>query len=89
MPCLYGEVSQIGGPMRIDNLIKTLMLYQFGKTQIGDKVLKPKSFDLKDEDCETIRDALALVGMIAESEPSKDKMEKFRIVARDICKCTP
>ena len=71
--------------MRIDTLIKTLMLYQFGETPIGDKVLKPKSFDLKDEDCETIRDALALVGMLAEAEPSKEEMEKFRIVARDIC----
>lgn len=69
----------------IENLIKTLMLYQFGETPIGDKVIRPKSFDLKDEDCETIRDALALVSMLAEAEPSKEKMEKFRIVARDIC----
>ena len=75
--------------MRIENLIDTLILYQYGETPTGDKVLKPKSFDLKDEDCETIRDALALVGMIAEAEPSKEKMEKFRIVARDIAKCTP
>lgn len=75
--------------MRIDNLINTIILYQFGESPTGDKVLKPKSFDLKDEDCETIRDALALVGMIAESEPSREKMEKFVIVARDICKCTP
>ena len=71
--------------MRIQNLINTLVLYQFGKTPIGDKVIKPKSFDLKDEDCETIRDALALVSMLAEAESSKEEMEKFRIVARDIC----
>ena len=71
--------------MRIDNLINTLILYQFGETPTGYKVIKPKSFDLKDEDCETIRDALALVSMLAEAEPSKEKMEKFRIVARDIC----
>ena len=75
--------------MRIDNLINTLILYQFGETPTGDKVPKPKSFDLKDEDCETIRDALALVGMIAEAEPSKEKMEKFVIVARDICGYRP
>lgn len=71
--------------MKIENLINTLILYQFGESHIGDKVLKPKSFDLKDEDCETIRDALALVGMLAEADPSKEEMEKFRIVARDIC----
>ena len=71
--------------MKIENLINTLILYQFGESPTGDKVLKPKSFDLKDEDCETIRDALALVGMLAEAEPSKEEMEKYRIVARDIC----
>lgn len=75
--------------MRIENLINTLILYQFGEAPTGDKVLKPKSFDLKDEDCETIRDALALVSMLEEAEPSKEKMEKFQIVARDIAKCTP
>lgn len=75
--------------MRIENLINTLILYQFGESPTGDNVLKPKSFDLKDEDCETIRDALALVSMLAEAEPSKEKMEKFQIVARDIAKCTP
>ena len=63
--------------MKIENIINTLILYQFGESPTGDKVLKPKSFDLKDEDCETIRDALALVGMMAEVEPSKEKMEKF------------
>lgn len=71
--------------MKIENLINTIILYQFGESPTGDKVLKPKSFDLKDEDCETIRDALALVGMLAEAEPSKEEMEKFKIVARDIC----
>lgn len=71
--------------MRIENLINTLILYQFGESPTGDKALKPKSFDLKDEGCETIRDALALVSMLAEAEPSKEEMEKFRIVGRDIC----
>lgn len=75
--------------MKIENLINTLILYQFGESPTGDKVLKPKSFDLKDEGCETIRDALALVSMLAEAEPSKEEMEKFRIVARDICGYRP
>lgn len=71
--------------MRIENLINTLILYQFGESPTGEKVLKPKSFDLKDEDCETIRDALALVSIISESIGIKDA-QKWKIVAEDIDK---
>lgn len=71
--------------MKLQKLIDKLILYQHGTTPRGVPVCDPHSFYIPDEDCETIRDALALVGMMAEAEPSKEEMEKFRIVARDIC----
>lgn len=71
--------------MKIENLINTLLLYQSGESPTGDKVLKPKSFDLKDEDCETIRDALVLVSIISEATGTKDA-QKWKIVAEDIDK---
>lgn len=75
--------------MKLRKIIDKMILYQLGTTPRGIRVCDPHSFYITDEDCETIRDALALVGMLAEAEPSKEEMEKFRIVARDIDKCTP
>lgn len=71
--------------MKLQKLIDKLILYQHGTTPSRVPVCDPHSFYITDEDCETIRDALALVSIISEATGTKDA-QKWKIVAEDIDK---
>lgn len=71
--------------MKLQKIIDKLILYQHGTTPRGVPVCDPHSFYITDEDCETIRDALALVRIISEAIGIKDA-QKWKIVAEDIDK---